>query len=339
MIKNSKSGFTVVELLVTLFIAAAFLATGYQLYGAIIKDAGQTRAKARANNVAYDYLKRYESTTTSPCISSQPLIDLPVSVSGISASTITIDISCPYTGAPNVSKVTATLKYNNPQKTTSISNYASADTPALEYGLVGWWPFNGDASDASGKGNSGTIIGATLTTGQNSTANSAYLFNNSAQNQSIDIPSTFGLSNAGLTISLWFNNPTATNLGAFIKVGDTSSYGYGIGIGGTNLGNAGNNLIIIFESVRWIVTSATISTGWHSVVFIIDNSGVPSAYLDGVSAGSYSGTSAIAPTGDLTQIGGYGTTGHFNGSIDDVRIYKRVLSSTEITSLYSLGAN
>ena len=332
--KDNNSGFTVVELLVTLFIAAAFLATGYQLYGAIIKDAGQTRAKARANNVAYDYLKRYESNATSPCTSMSPLTDLPITVSGISASTISINISCPYAGAPNVSKVTATLKYNNPQKTASISSYSSTDTPILEYGLVGWWPLNGNANDALG-GNNGTVNGATLTTGQNGSANSAYNFN-SALNQTINIASYFGLGNTNVTVSLWINSPTSTNHGAFARVG-VGSYGYGVGMGSTSFNVDGNNLIILFESVRWVVTSATISTGWHSVVFTIDNSGVPSAYLDGVSAGSYSGTSAIAPTINLTQIGGYGTR-YFNGSIDDVRIYNRVLTPGEITSLYNLGA-
>ncbi len=334
MIKNSKSGFTVVELLVTLFIAAAFLATGYQLYGAIIKDAGKTRAQARANTVAYDYLKRYESSATSPCTSLTPLTNSSVSIAGISASTISITITCPYAGAPNVSKVTATLKYNNPQKTASISSYSSTDTPILEYGLVGWWPLNGNANDALGR-NNGTVNGATLTTGQNGSANSAYSFN-SAQNQSIDIASYFGLGNTGVTISLWINNPTSINHGSFVRVG-VGSYGYGVGMGSTSFNNDGNNLIILFESVRWIVTSTTISTGWHSVVLVIDNSGVPSAYLDGVSAGSYSGTSAIAPTINLTQIGGYGTR-YFTGSIDDVRIYNRVLSASEIASLNSLGA-
>jgi hypothetical protein len=31
-------------------------------------------------------------------------------------------------------------------------------------GLVGWWPFNGNANDESGNGNNGTENGATLTT-------------------------------------------------------------------------------------------------------------------------------------------------------------------------------
>ena len=44
-------------------------------------------------------------------------------------------------------------------------------------GLVGYWPFSGNANDEGGNGNNGTVSGATLTTDRNGNANSAYLFN------------------------------------------------------------------------------------------------------------------------------------------------------------------
>jgi hypothetical protein len=34
-------------------------------------------------------------------------------------------------------------------------------------GLVGYWPFNGNANDESGNGNNGTVNGATLTSDRN----------------------------------------------------------------------------------------------------------------------------------------------------------------------------
>ena len=43
-------------------------------------------------------------------------------------------------------------------------------------GLVGWWPFNGNANDESGNGNNGTVNGATLTADRFGNANSAYSF-------------------------------------------------------------------------------------------------------------------------------------------------------------------
>ena len=44
-------------------------------------------------------------------------------------------------------------------------------------GLVGWWPFNGNANDESGNGNNGTVNGSTLTTDRFGNSNSSYNFN------------------------------------------------------------------------------------------------------------------------------------------------------------------
>ena len=44
-------------------------------------------------------------------------------------------------------------------------------------GLVGYYPFNGNANDESGNGNNGTVIGATLTTDRTQNSNSCYNFN------------------------------------------------------------------------------------------------------------------------------------------------------------------
>jgi len=88
--------FTAVELLITLFIAAAFLMSGYQLYNLIIKDGGETRMQARASNVAYDYLQRYKSNVTNPCTVQTPLTDSPITVDNLTDVTVSIAITCPY---------------------------------------------------------------------------------------------------------------------------------------------------------------------------------------------------------------------------------------------------
>ena len=52
----------------------------------------------------------------------------------------------------------------------NVPNYVSTN------GLVGYWPFNGNANDESGNGNNGTVNGATLTTDKNGISNRAYSF-------------------------------------------------------------------------------------------------------------------------------------------------------------------
>jgi hypothetical protein len=61
-------------------------------------------------------------------------------------------------------------------------------------GLVGWWPFNGNANDESGNGNNGNAIGVTLTTDRFGLTNSAYFFNGTS------------LVGCHLLISVSFNN-------------------------------------------------------------------------------------------------------------------------------------
>jgi len=341
MITNSKSGFTVVELLVTLFIAAAFLATGYQLYGAIIKDAGQTRALARANNIAYDYLKRYESSATNPCTSLNPLSNLTVSVSGISASTISINISCPYAGAPNVSKVTATLKYNNPQKTTSISSYTNTDTLDLESGLVGWWPLNGNANDNSANGNNGTIIGATPTTGQNGLTNNAYSFD--GVGNYINCGNLGNLPSQG-TISFWmkavvvenYRNAFTTDYNGLNNAIRFEEYTTPSPLGGFSaaIGNASSSNAQVY------LTSTVLSPNtWYHVVLVWDkNINNVIGYLDNVQKFNTSQTSWPTTMPAVTIGYGFTTTRYWKGSMDDVRIYNRALTATDVQALYSLGA-
>ena len=114
--KNSnKSGFSAVELLVTLFIAALFLVAGYQLYSIIVKDGGKTRSQAKANNVTYDYLKRYESFVSNPCVASTPVNNVDIEVGTLEDVTMTVSITCPYSARTSISKVSATITYNDGQ--------------------------------------------------------------------------------------------------------------------------------------------------------------------------------------------------------------------------------
>jgi prepilin-type N-terminal cleavage/methylation domain-containing protein len=123
MMVQKQSGFSAVELLITLFVAAAFLVAGYSLYNVVIKDGGQTRAQSRASNVAYDYMRRYSASAAFPCVASTPLTNAPVTVSGLSAVTVTVAIACPFASLTSLSKVTATVAYNNPQQTVVYSTY------------------------------------------------------------------------------------------------------------------------------------------------------------------------------------------------------------------------
>ena len=70
-------------------------------------------------------------------------------------------------------------------------------------GLMGWYPFNGNANDESGNGNNGTVTGATLTADRFGVANRAYLFG--GFNNFINVPNSPSLASPTneVTIAFW----------------------------------------------------------------------------------------------------------------------------------------
>lgn len=115
--RTLQKGFSAVELLITLFIAATFVAAGYQLYSVVIKNGGETRARAKASNIAYENLRRYSQDAVAPCanVIPTPTPTIP-SDSGLSNTILAVTISCPYGVGTAVTKVNVSLKYGNPQQ-------------------------------------------------------------------------------------------------------------------------------------------------------------------------------------------------------------------------------
>lgn len=126
--RQSQAGFSAIELLITLFIAAAFIAAGYQLYSIIIANGGEARQETTANNIAYEALRRYAADVPPKCIEDKeptPEPTIPQN-SGLPANAdIDVDYDCPYGTSSTISKVTATLTYGTPQKEVTHAVYAS----------------------------------------------------------------------------------------------------------------------------------------------------------------------------------------------------------------------
>ncbi len=138
--KSADSGFTIIELLVTLFVAAIFLIAGYQIYTTVIRTDGQTKAQVIAQNTAQDYLERYRTSVPSPCVASTPLTNSPITVAGLVNVTISVTVSCPKSGAiSTLSKIDVLLQYGNqsPQAQIAYSAWSySQDACGAGYIIV-----------------------------------------------------------------------------------------------------------------------------------------------------------------------------------------------------------
>jgi prepilin-type N-terminal cleavage/methylation domain-containing protein len=125
---NHQAGFSAIELLITLFIAAAFIAAGYQLYSIIIKNGGEARQETAANNIAYDMLRRYSADVPQKCNANKvpsPTPTIPADSGLPAGATVVVSYACPYGTASSVSKITATVQYGTPQKGVTHVIYAS----------------------------------------------------------------------------------------------------------------------------------------------------------------------------------------------------------------------
>src|ERR1035437_6374375 len=111
----------------------------------------------------------------------------------------------------------------------SIAVNSQAQT-FLTNGLVAYYPFNGNANDASGNGNNGTVNGAVLAQDRLGASNSAYSFNGS--NSAITFSSVPLTQVDNWTLSAWVNPASLNQLGMAVEVGyDNSIWGDGYGFG------------------------------------------------------------------------------------------------------------
>ena len=222
-------------------------------------------------------------------------------------------------------------------------------------GLKAWYPFSGNANDLGGSNLNGTVVGATLTNDRNGNGNSAYSF---TSNQQINIPNSASSNYYPLTISLWYNAsvyPTGAQTNIFSKYVSTSWNGYQILFGdNTNVSNSGGYENHGFGTQSWYVTSTTnkvigyfnepaflqpniaLNT-WYHYVFVLDSTG-GKIYVNGqlISSHNWTGTPTSCSNSFLWKIGGqYDSSTWFNGKIDDIGIWNRALSVTEIQQLYT----
>lgn len=123
---RKQKGFSAVELLITLFIAAAFLGAAYQLYAVVINNGGEVRMRAKADNIAYQYLRNYSLQATSPCsgVVPTPPPSIPPA-SNLPNATISASITCPYGTNSNTSKIEVIINYGTPQKEVTHAVFVS----------------------------------------------------------------------------------------------------------------------------------------------------------------------------------------------------------------------
>jgi len=205
-------------------------------------------------------------------------------------------------------------------------------------GLVGWWPFNGNADDESGNGNNGTVNGATMTTDRNGVANQAYSFdgidNYIATNSLLNASEDF-------SFSCWVNSNNNSNQTILNTIPHTIIF-FGINAWWAGAGNIGF-LYGTGDSFGWLnnnyyFPNPNLFQGVWVNHLIVKNGLNWKFYQNGVLIHNYNAPSNPAST--ISQL----VFGHcdpsicsatFNGKIDDIGMWNRTLTDCEIQNLYN----
>jgi hypothetical protein len=145
----------------------------------------------------------------------------------------------------------------------------------------------------------------------------------------------------GLTISVWAYPDTSPSWARFID------FGNGAPSNNFFFGRNGTSTQPIYSTYNGTGAGGNYGTGaitnstWQLYTVTHSTTGIVTIYINGVPQGS-SGVVFIPNnvTRTLNYVGrsNFATDAYYDGKMDDLRIYRRALNSTEISTLYTRGA-
>ncbi len=327
---NKSRGFTIVELLIVVVVIAILAAITIVSYNGISR---QAKNSALQSDIA-SAIKKIEAAKVTSGTGSYPAT---LSSIGVTSASLTYN----YVSENNTYCIEATnesLVYSATNDSTKASPFSCGQN-----GLVGWWRLNGDGVDSSQNANNGTTNATTSEVGQNSQPNQALGFT-SAATSSVVIPSTPALNTDPQTFSMWirptsWSSPTASTILAK-RGGSTNGYFIAYLNGSSSLifdcgASGGGN--------RYTPGYAPPLNTWTHIVFTCSQNTGVALYVNGVLTGTPRSSvdrSAMELSTATLRFGQDPSGGAllWNGSLDDIRLFNRVLTPTEIAALTAANA-
>lgn len=362
MIKNN-AGFTLVELMVVISIIAILSVVGVVVYSNVQKSArdaqrrSELEAIAQAYEIKYPANIKYTALTGSDfapgimpkdptatkgdyfnwlsstgsgfkiCASLEsnpnPVCNTPAKDCVCKFST---QGSIPSSDTVNASGIQTNLGIGNATPIPICPDTLSDST------LIGHWKMDGDFSDSSGNNHGTAVNGASIVEGKIGKAG-----NFDGSNDYVNVPNYSAITGlTAITGSAWirpFNTSPAGGEGRIMSRGSNGILFQMLGGGLLNvyINNAGN-----------LRTGAILSPNtWQHIAFTWKAPSTVIIYFNGVVQDIVSGNllqDSIGSNGLDLQLGSYAhpeSDGTFPGQLDDVRIYSRALSGSEMQSLAS----
>jgi hypothetical protein len=217
--------------------------------------------------------------------------------------------------------------------TAQIPNFISTN------GLIGYWPYSGNANDVSGNANNGTVTGATLTQDRMGNPNSAYHFDGMTNKIVVPYNPTQTL-NKQLTFAGWVRSETTNDhQSVFLRQGQGTNYDKTWLL----LMNSSNEFRVYNENSYYATFSNLNQPGdWYHLLVTINDT-MATVYRNGrlIDSMDIGYSSAYSPANMIFGYAGSGNSPYpFRGDLDDIAIWNRMLTYPEINHIHaSLGSN
>lgn len=216
--------------------------------------------------------------------------------------------------------------------------------------LISWYRGENDAVDSQGANNGMLNNGANFTSGKVGQA-----FNLDGVDDFVQLPANASLNSSSITVESWINPQTfATNSGGFVFASRDPLSTEGFSVFVSNNGE----LLVNVRTPNTAISPPTFFSApnvigfgqfQHVAVTYDAGSGTLSAFVNGAGIPLNGGTTlggAIQPTTnhfigrrqDAATGEGISGAAYFKGSIDELSIYSRALSQTEIQSIFNAGS-
>lgn len=221
-------------------------------------------------------------------------------------------------------------------------------------GLVGWWKLDegsgSTTADSSGNGHTGTLQSSpTWISGKIGPYALSFV---SASDQDVTMGNVLDMTTSSFSVSVWakFTTQTAANnFPSFVsKTYDNAGRGYNFVVD-TNAGGTSNDVFAhIADTTDLAVQSSETPTrlddnNWHQYVMVVDRTAqFLYFYVDNTIIGSPVSTASLGSLSSTASLvfaargaGGGGIGNWLDGSVDDVRIYNRILTASDVAELYA----
>jgi hypothetical protein len=222
----------------------------------------------------------------------------------------------------------------------------------LTNGLVAYYPLNGNANDASGNGNDLTVLGG-VTFVDGGIAGKAAVFNGT--DGSLERVGPTILNQVPLTVCAWVNASMRTlePIGGYFGgvsypnnvISDDNPGVTGHGFGLNIISNASFLTVECHDPLGGLhqLSGPFFADAWYHLA-VIYTTGNCSIFVNGIlwtnvvfQEASLAGVNTIRIGRHNDRIE-WGARRFFKGMVDDVRIYNRALSDSEVQQLYAYGA-